>query len=154
MFSHVRNSWRGSFSVHKISCFINAWSRILTTAVCVGFLFFFLDMGELSVSREGFTSYLGVPQDLKVRVGDDVVLKCSASSSEEPSYSWNKNVRERQECAHSGSVLIMLLETCHSLSHSLPRSGFSVTSLFFFSPVFFQSLLGLLFSLSFAQAFS
>ncbi|TKS82346.1 Peroxidasin [Collichthys lucidus] len=48
-------------------------------------------MGELSVSREGFTSYLGVSQDLKVRVGDDVVLKCSASSSEEPSYSWNKN---------------------------------------------------------------
>ncbi|KAG8009918.1 hypothetical protein GBF38_013996 [Nibea albiflora] len=48
-------------------------------------------MGELSVSREGFTSYLGVPQDLKVRVGDDVVLKCSASSSEEPSYLWNKN---------------------------------------------------------------
>ncbi|XP_073341979.1 cell surface glycoprotein MUC18 [Pagrus major] len=48
-------------------------------------------MGELSLSREGFTSYLGVPQELRVRAGDDVVLKCSTSSSEEPSYFWNKN---------------------------------------------------------------
>ncbi|KAM8734944.1 neural cell adhesion molecule 2 [Acanthopagrus schlegelii] len=48
-------------------------------------------MGELSLSREGFTSYLGVPQELRVRAGDDVVLKCSASASEEPSYFWNKN---------------------------------------------------------------
>ncbi|MEQ2171527.1 hypothetical protein GOODEAATRI_011662 [Goodea atripinnis] len=39
---------------------------------------------------EGYTSYLGVPQDLKVRLGDDVELKCSASSSEEPSYYWQK----------------------------------------------------------------
>ncbi|XP_041799018.1 peroxidasin [Chelmon rostratus] len=48
-------------------------------------------MEEPSLSREGYSSYLGVPQELKVRLGDDVVLKCSASSSEEPSYSWNKN---------------------------------------------------------------
>ncbi|XP_078108588.1 cell surface glycoprotein MUC18 [Sander vitreus] len=48
-------------------------------------------MGELSLSREGYTSYLGVPQELKVRLGDDVVVKCSASSSEEPSYYWNKD---------------------------------------------------------------
>ncbi|XP_034730777.1 uncharacterized protein si:ch211-79k12.1 isoform X2 [Etheostoma cragini] len=48
-------------------------------------------MGELSLSREGYTSYLGVPQELKVRLGDDVVVKCSASSSEEPIYSWNKD---------------------------------------------------------------
>ncbi|XP_044064675.1 uncharacterized protein si:ch211-79k12.1 [Siniperca chuatsi] len=48
-------------------------------------------MGELSLSREGYTSYLGVPQELKVRLGDDVVVKCSASSSEEPSYFWNKD---------------------------------------------------------------
>ncbi|KAM4735806.1 B-cell receptor CD22 [Anableps anableps] len=47
-------------------------------------------MRELSVSMEGYTSYLGVPQDLKVRLGDDVELKCSASSSEEPSYYWQK----------------------------------------------------------------
>ncbi|KAM7383184.1 hypothetical protein PAMP_002857 [Pampus punctatissimus] len=47
-------------------------------------------MGDLSVTREGYTSYLGVPQELKVRAGDDVVMKCSASSSEEPRYYWQK----------------------------------------------------------------
>lgn len=48
-------------------------------------------MGDLMVSRSGFSSYLGVPQELKVRAGEDVVLKCSASSSEEPTYLWKKN---------------------------------------------------------------
>ncbi|XP_068591475.1 CD166 antigen [Cebidichthys violaceus] len=48
-------------------------------------------MGELSLTREGYTSYLSVPQELKVRLGDDVVVRCSASSSEEPSYFWNKD---------------------------------------------------------------
>ncbi|XP_076594140.1 B-cell receptor CD22 [Chaetodon auriga] len=48
-------------------------------------------MGEPLLSREGYSSYLSVPQELKVRAGDDVVLKCSASSSEEPSYFWKKN---------------------------------------------------------------
>ncbi|XP_070767816.1 B-cell receptor CD22 [Enoplosus armatus] len=48
-------------------------------------------MQELSLSREGYTSYLGLPQELKVRLGDDVVVKCSASSSEEPSYFWEKD---------------------------------------------------------------
>lgn len=48
-------------------------------------------MGELSLSREGYSSYLGVPQELRVREGDEVVLKCSASSSEEPNYTWNKD---------------------------------------------------------------
>lgn len=47
-------------------------------------------MGELSLSREGYTGYLGVPHELKVRLGDDVVVKCSASSSEEPNYYWYK----------------------------------------------------------------
>ncbi|XP_039974735.1 advanced glycosylation end product-specific receptor [Xiphias gladius] len=47
-------------------------------------------MGEPSVSREGYTLYLSVPQELKVQAGDDVVLKCFASSSEEPSYFWRK----------------------------------------------------------------
>lgn len=47
-------------------------------------------MGELSLSREGYTRYLRVPEELRVRAGDDVVLKCSASSSEEPSYYWQK----------------------------------------------------------------
>ncbi|XP_028281882.1 uncharacterized protein LOC114448866 [Parambassis ranga] len=47
-------------------------------------------MGELSLSREGYTNYLGIPEELRVRVGDDVVVKCSASSSEEPSYFWQK----------------------------------------------------------------
>ncbi|XP_030013520.1 carcinoembryonic antigen-related cell adhesion molecule 18 [Sphaeramia orbicularis] len=47
-------------------------------------------MGELSLSREGYTSYLSVPEELRVRAGDDVVVNCSASSSEEPSYYWQK----------------------------------------------------------------
>ncbi|XP_070691660.1 advanced glycosylation end product-specific receptor [Pempheris klunzingeri] len=48
-------------------------------------------MGELSLSMEGYSRYLGVPEELKVRLGDDVVVKCSASSSEEPNYFWNKD---------------------------------------------------------------
>ncbi|XP_034554650.1 uncharacterized protein si:ch211-79k12.1 [Notolabrus celidotus] len=48
-------------------------------------------MGDLSMSREGFSSYLRMPEDLKVRLGDDVVVQCSASSSEEPKYFWNKD---------------------------------------------------------------
>ncbi|XP_060937382.1 tyrosine-protein kinase receptor ver-3 [Limanda limanda] len=47
-------------------------------------------MGSLSVTREGYTRYLGIPKDLKVQVKEDVVLKCSASSSEELSYFWQK----------------------------------------------------------------
>uniref|UniRef100_A0A1A7WXF1 Ig-like domain-containing protein n=1 Tax=Iconisemion striatum TaxID=60296 RepID=A0A1A7WXF1_9TELE len=43
-----------------------------------------------SLTREGYSSYLGLPNVLRVRLGDDVVLKCSASSSEEPNYSWQK----------------------------------------------------------------
>ncbi|XP_037639846.1 uncharacterized protein si:ch211-79k12.1 [Sebastes umbrosus] len=48
-------------------------------------------MGDLSLYREGYTSYLDVSQELKVRLGEDVVVKCSASSSEKPSYFWNKD---------------------------------------------------------------
>ncbi|KAK2844839.1 hypothetical protein Q5P01_011498 [Channa striata] len=47
-------------------------------------------MGDVMLSREGYTSYLGVPQELRVRLGEDVVLTCSASSSEEPDFFWNK----------------------------------------------------------------
>lgn len=97
MLSHVPNSWRGIFSVRYIFCLINAPSCFL--ALAVFFLLFFLDMGELSLTREGYTSFLGVSQELKVRVGDDVVLNCSASSSDKLSFSWNKNVRKPQECA-------------------------------------------------------
>lgn len=75
-------------------------------------------MGELSLSREGYSSYLGIPQELKVRLGDEVVLKCSASSSEEPSYFWNKNVRKRQDC-----VPVRLSGTRHWLSRSLPPTS-------------------------------
>uniref|UniRef100_A0A3Q3WAC5 Ig-like domain-containing protein n=1 Tax=Mola mola TaxID=94237 RepID=A0A3Q3WAC5_MOLML len=39
----------------------------------------------------GYLSYFGASQELVVRVGEDVVLKCSTSSSEEPSYTWKKN---------------------------------------------------------------
>ncbi|KAJ4922777.1 hypothetical protein JOQ06_022764 [Pogonophryne albipinna] len=48
-------------------------------------------MGELLLTRAGFTSYLGVSTKLKVRLGDEVVLKCSAGSSEEPTYYWSKD---------------------------------------------------------------
>uniref|UniRef100_A0A3P9MMB9 Si:ch211-79k12.1 n=1 Tax=Oryzias latipes TaxID=8090 RepID=A0A3P9MMB9_ORYLA len=43
-----------------------------------------------SLTMEGYSRYMEVPQDVKVRVGADVVVKCSASSSEEPSYFWQK----------------------------------------------------------------
>ncbi|XP_060906200.1 uncharacterized protein si:ch211-79k12.1 [Labrus mixtus] len=48
-------------------------------------------MGELSLSRQGYSNYLGMPEELKVRLGDEVVVQCSASSSEEPNYFWNKD---------------------------------------------------------------
>ncbi|XP_068616511.1 immunoglobulin superfamily DCC subclass member 4 [Brachionichthys hirsutus] len=47
-------------------------------------------MGQLIVTREGFTNYLGLPQDLRVRSGDDVVLQCFVSSSEDAVYYWNR----------------------------------------------------------------
>ncbi|XP_024917311.1 advanced glycosylation end product-specific receptor [Cynoglossus semilaevis] len=47
-------------------------------------------MSDLTLSKEGYTKYLGIPKELSVRPGDDVVLTCSARSSEEPSYFWNK----------------------------------------------------------------
>ncbi|XP_077383733.1 uncharacterized protein LOC144022638 isoform X2 [Festucalex cinctus] len=47
-------------------------------------------LGDVHLSREGFSSFLGLPQELRVRQGDDVALKCSASSSEEPNYCWYK----------------------------------------------------------------
>lgn len=68
-----------------------------------------LDMAEVSLSREGYTSYLGVPEELKVQPGEDVVLKCSASSSEEPSYFWHKEVRKPGECAGSSSCFWKVL---------------------------------------------
>ncbi|XP_061631742.1 netrin receptor DCC isoform X4 [Phyllopteryx taeniolatus] len=47
-------------------------------------------LGEVHLSREGFSNFIGLPQELRVQRGDDVVLKCSASSSEEPDYCWYK----------------------------------------------------------------
>ncbi|XP_024122636.1 uncharacterized protein si:ch211-79k12.1 [Oryzias melastigma] len=43
-----------------------------------------------SLTMEGYSRYMEAPQEVKVRVGADVVVKCSASSSEEPSYFWQK----------------------------------------------------------------
>ncbi|XP_041648869.1 uncharacterized protein si:ch211-79k12.1 [Cheilinus undulatus] len=48
-------------------------------------------MGELLLNRDGYGRYLGTPEELKVRLGDDVVVYCSASASEEPVYFWNKD---------------------------------------------------------------
>ena len=53
-----------------------------------------LDLREPSLSVEGYSAYLGAPRELKVRLGDDVSVKCSASSSEEPDYFWQKEVGE------------------------------------------------------------
>ncbi|XP_037310928.2 uncharacterized protein si:ch211-79k12.1 [Pungitius pungitius] len=47
-------------------------------------------MKELSLTGEGFSSYFGVLTELKVRVGDDVVVHCAARASEEPTYLWSK----------------------------------------------------------------
>ncbi|XP_017270750.1 uncharacterized protein si:ch211-79k12.1 [Kryptolebias marmoratus] len=47
-------------------------------------------MREPTLFSEGYSRYLGVPGELKVRLGDDVVVKCHASSSEEPEYYWQK----------------------------------------------------------------
>lgn len=91
-----------------------------------------LDMGELSLSREGYTNYLGFQQELKVRLGDDVVVKCSVSSSEEPSYYWNKNVRTPRERAQWQRPHYAL----GNLSFDIPRSlpPLSVWPLYFFPP--------------------
>ncbi|XP_077577927.1 B-cell receptor CD22 [Stigmatopora nigra] len=45
---------------------------------------------DMYLSREGSISLLGLSQELRVRQGDDVVLKCSATSSEEPNFYWSK----------------------------------------------------------------
>ncbi|XP_071391641.1 uncharacterized protein [Centroberyx affinis] len=49
-------------------------------------------MGELTVYRAGlsFSRYLGSTQDLRVQLGEEVVVECSASSSEKPEYFWQK----------------------------------------------------------------
>lgn len=83
-------------------------------------------MGELSLSREGYTSYLGVPEQLRVQLGDDVVVKCSASSSEEPNFFWKKDVRKPRDCAHT----VALSSLCFWKLVILPPSTFVVTSLF------------------------
>lgn len=104
MLNHTAHVHTSYFSLHLGTCFINAWSCHLI-----------LDMRELSVYMEGYSKYLGIPEDLKVRNGDDVELKCSASSSEEPNYYWQKEVRELWVHTHSSRVLNMLLETCQPL---------------------------------------
>ncbi|XP_034029924.1 uncharacterized protein si:ch211-79k12.1 isoform X2 [Thalassophryne amazonica] len=47
-------------------------------------------MAEPTLTMKGYSRYLGVPEDLKVRQGNDVVLQCSSSSSEEPNYFWQR----------------------------------------------------------------
>lgn len=41
-------------------------------------------------SKAGISRYVGFPHTLSVRAGDDVVVNCSSTSSEEPSISWYK----------------------------------------------------------------
>ncbi|XP_057690146.1 uncharacterized protein si:ch211-79k12.1 [Corythoichthys intestinalis] len=47
-------------------------------------------LGDVQLSREGSISFLGLSQELRVRQGDDIMLKCSATASEEPNYFWYK----------------------------------------------------------------
>lgn len=100
-------------------------------------------MGELSLSREGYTGYLGTPHELKVRLGDDVVVKCSASSSEEPSYFWYKEVRKPRERAQWLCPHYAFGNLSFSLSPLSPSR--SVWPFFFFtvlsSSILTQSLL-------------
>lgn len=122
-----------SCTVQYISSFINACSCLHSHCT--------LDMGELSLTREGYSSYLGVPQELKVRAGDDVVVKCSASSSEEPSYYWQKEVRkpwecEKWQCPHFAFG---------NLSFCLPALSLHFwCDLFIFLPISLQSIFFLL----------
>ncbi|XP_077432473.1 hepatic and glial cell adhesion molecule isoform X2 [Vanacampus margaritifer] len=46
-------------------------------------------LGDVRLSREG-SSFLHLSEELRVRQGDDVALKCSSTSSEEPNYCWYK----------------------------------------------------------------
>jgi len=89
-------------------------------------------MRELSLTREGYTSsYLGVPQELKVRLGDDVALVCSASSSEEPNYFWSRDVRKLRGSARwDVSSLCFWKLVILSPASSLLPSTVDVTSLF------------------------
>lgn len=104
-------------------------------------LFFSQDMGQLSVTREGYTRYLGLSEDLKVRAGDDVVLKCSATASEPPNYTWQKNVRafsSLQTCPHPR---LLLYERLPSLAfHFSPLNFLKPRFSHHFSP--FQILFG------------
>ncbi|KAM6967595.1 vascular endothelial growth factor receptor 2 [Aplochiton taeniatus] len=47
-------------------------------------------MRKLSVYRPGFSRYLSSVEDLKVPLGANVELECSAASSEDPQYFWQK----------------------------------------------------------------
>ncbi|XP_029928778.1 uncharacterized protein LOC115374146 [Myripristis murdjan] len=47
-------------------------------------------MGEPLLYRSGLSRYLGSVQDLKVSLGEDVTVDCSASSSQKPEYFWQK----------------------------------------------------------------
>lgn len=102
------------------------------------------DMGELSLSREGYTNYLGNPEELRVRVGDDVVVKCSASSSEEPSYLWQKRVRNQCPYYAFGnlsfplSLFALSLSRCDLSSFCHIPLGFVLSILFIFSPLVAQ----------------
>lgn len=96
-------------------------------------------MGELSLSREGYTGYLGTPHELKVRLGDDVVVKCSASSSEEPSYFWYKEVRKPRERAQWLCPHYAFGNLSFSLSPLSPSRSVWPFFFFFYCPVFFHS---------------
>lgn len=55
-------------------------------------IFLIVDLGDVYLYREGYNSFLGLSQEIRVQKGDDVTLKCSASCSEEPNYCWYKEV--------------------------------------------------------------
>ncbi|KAG9327943.1 hypothetical protein JZ751_017213 [Albula glossodonta] len=52
-------------------------------------------MRDVSVSRLGVSSYsryFSPMQDLRVRVGEDVEVDCSVSASQDPEFTWRKDV--------------------------------------------------------------
>lgn len=66
------------------------------------------------MTREGYSRYFGLSEELKVRSGDDVVLKCSTSASETSIYTWSKNV---SICQHALLLGVKLLFSPYWLSH-------------------------------------
>ncbi|XP_051921242.1 hemicentin-2-like [Hippocampus zosterae] len=83
--SHVASFFEGLFRCVSDDGALSAPNNVSKTlSLKVNYL------GQVYLSREGYSSFLGLSQEIRVQKGDDVTLKCSASCSEEPDYRWYK----------------------------------------------------------------